>query len=309
MRYVESRGENMRNAIEVYGLTKYYGEKRILSNITFKIKQGEICGLIGENGAGKTTLMKILIGSTNYSEGIIKINGRDISSYKIGNIGCIIEEPKLYTSLTAYENMKLYCKLIGITDYSIIIELLAMVDLSDEVNTKVVKYSLGMKQRLAIAISLIGDPKILIWDEPINGLDPIGIRKIRNLILEINREKNVTFLISSHILDELDKVASKYIFINEGMVIKELSTDSMLAKKYLKIIVDQTDKTISLLQSLVDKEKIDIDAKTCEIKIPRFEDDIFLINNLLQENQISLIDLSFENEDLEKTYISILEDK
>lgn len=205
--------------VDIFQVTKRYKNSQVLTDVTFSIAKGEICGLVGENGAGKTTLLRILSGLISQTSGNIK----GMSTKKIGSI---IETPALYPNLTGYENLTYIKKLMGINrDVN---EVLKLVDLNQVDRQKKVKdYSLGMRQRLAIAIAIMDNPELLILDEPVNGLDPKGIKELRDLILNLKNQLNITILISSHILSELSMVADKYIIMKKGKVIKEISTDEL----------------------------------------------------------------------------------
>ncbi|MDO5383092.1 MAG: ABC transporter ATP-binding protein [Eubacteriales bacterium] len=210
----------MEYIIEVENLTKKFGHRTVLNNINMHIRPGEIYGFIGRNGAGKTTAMRIILGLTPMNSGRIRLFGGDNLASARRCIGSLIEAPGIYNNCTAYENMKRFSIIYGGSDADIR-NLLSMVGLGNTGNKKAGQFSLGMKQRLGIALSLLGGPSILILDEPINGLDPAGIKEIRDIILNINRQFGVTFLISSHLLDELSKVVTTYGIINNGVMIEE----------------------------------------------------------------------------------------
>ena len=215
----------MTYAIEVDGLSKSIDGNLILNNITMNIKKGEIYGFLGANGAGKTSLMNVLYRIMKPTSGTVVMLGENIKdggSPVFSRIGSIIEMPVFYENFDAYKNLELHCRYMG-SGYERIEETLSLLGLRD-VGKKVVKnFSLGMKQRLAIARAILTQPEILILDEPINGLDPQGIIEIRELLLHINREFHTTILISSHILDELSKIANTIGVIDKGSMIAEIS--------------------------------------------------------------------------------------
>lgn len=221
----------MENVIITKGLTKKYGRKTIIENIDLTIKKGEIYGLIGRNGAGKTTLMRVLLGMTDMTSGeIILFEDNNIKRGRL-KTGSLIETPAFYEKMTAFENLKTKAKLIGLTNQNEKIdEALKTVGLYDVRNEKSMNFSLGMKQRLGIAMALLGNPELLILDEPINGLDPIAIADVRNALKRVNEEKGVTILISSHILGEMEKIATKYGFIVDSKLISELSSQEVEEK-------------------------------------------------------------------------------
>lgn len=230
------------NVFETSHLCKSYGKKVILDDVNLTVREGEIYGLVGRNGAGKTTLIRILLGLAKVDKGEVKINGSqssDALAYERRKIGSIIDSPALLTHLTALDNMKAAAYALGIYDENILKELLHKVGLDAENSSKVKNYSLGMKQRLAIAIALIGNPSILILDEPVNGLDPTGIFEVRELLQQLNREDKVTILISSHILSELAKLANSYGVIEGGKLVKEMRGSDLeeLCRPYIKVVV------------------------------------------------------------------------
>ena len=221
----------MEYILETHNLEKRYKEFKVLNKLNINIPKGAIYGLIGKNGAGKTTLIRLICGLQSPTAGTFSIYGISNHNKKIiearKRIGAIIETPSLYYDMTAEENLKEQYKIIGLPLYDRLKELLELVGLSKTEKKKVKNFSPGMKQRLGIAIALVGNPDFLILDEPINGLDPKGIIEIRELILKLNKEKGITFLISSHYLDELSKIATYYGFIDNGKIIKEISSKEL----------------------------------------------------------------------------------
>lgn len=208
--------------VKTTNLTKVYKETVAVSNLNMTINKGEIYGFIGENGAGKSTVIKLLTNIVNPTSGSYQIN----IDKRIGNIAAIVENPAIHNSLNALNNMIFQAKMLGLKkSVEELKELLIQVGLEDVIHLKkrAKNFSLGMKQRLSIALALISEPEFILLDEPMNGLDPLGIRKMRDLIIFLNKERNITFLISSHILTELDKVATRYGFISKGKLIKEIT--------------------------------------------------------------------------------------
>ena len=264
----------MEYILETYDLEKKYQNFKALSNLSIHVEKGSIYGLIGKNGAGKTTLMRLICGLQKPSNGSYKICGISNENKKIiemrKRMGAIIENSSAYLDMTAEENLKEQYKLIGLPfNLDKLNEILTLVGLDKVGKKKVKKFSLGMKQRLGIAIALIGNPNFLILDEPINGLDPEGIIEIRKLILKLNKEKGITFLISSHYLDELSKIATHYGFLNNGQIIQEITSDSLKekCKKRLEINVNDTKECIKYLEEnnisyeVVSQELINIYSK------------------------------------------------
>lgn len=264
--------------LKIDRLCKKYGKKYVLSNITANINKGKIYGIVGENGAGKTTLMRIILKLIYQTSGTISLS-------KETNIGGLVEAPALYHSLSAYENLKYYAQVLSIDDKERRIEeILSCVGLSDvEKNKKVKDYSLGMKQRLAIALTILDKPNILVLDEPTNGLDPVGVRDIRNLILKLRTEYDMTILISSHILRELDSVADCYLIMNKGKLITQLSNDDLLQNKIV-IQVSDIKLAYSILNDRVDS--VEIVNKNIEIKDETITvDDVI---SILREKKIKI---------------------
>lgn len=210
-------------------LSKRYKDFTALARVNMTVYGGDIYGLIGRNGAGKTTIMKIVTGLTKKSDGEFEIfskSGNSAQNEK-RRIGCLIENPAFFGSLTAYQNLKYYALQKGIADSKQIDEALALVGLSEVKNKKFRKFSLGMKQRLGIAFAVMDNPDLIILDEPINGLDPIGISELRDTFKKLNRERGVTLIISSHILSELYMVANRFLFIEKGRVLKEITKEEL----------------------------------------------------------------------------------
>lgn len=213
-------------------LTKAYKEELALDSLTLHVKKGEIYGFIGRNGAGKTTCMKILCGLAAPTSGEISLFGKTGSEVRQvqERIGNLIEAPGLFPDMTARENLMCKYLAMGIHKKGYIEEILELVGLADTKKKKVKNFSLGMKQRLGIAMALLGEPDILLLDEPINGLDPQGIAEVRDLLKKLNKEKNITIMISSHILEELFKLADTFGIIQKGKLIQELSREQLEEK-------------------------------------------------------------------------------
>lgn len=234
---------------ESNNLSKKYKNCIALDQVSFSIYQGEVFGLIGENGAGKTTLMKIIGGSIKKTDGEISILG--VSGSYIQNarkrMGVLIESPAYYDDMTGYENMEFIRLAKDIKNKSVIGEILKIVGLYDDRYRKVSEYSLGMRQRLGIGMALMGEPQFLILDEPINGLDPNGIVDMRNLIIQLNREKGITFLVSSHILAELNQVSTRYGILHKGKLIAQHTAKELQEKCKKKAIVVHGDNTRNIL--------------------------------------------------------------
>ena len=218
--------------VRTQGLTKQYGHHRAVSRISMHVRKGAVYGLIGRNGAGKTTFLKMLAGLAAPSSGEIEIfglRGKELADVR-SRIGCLIEAPGIYGNLSAYDNLDLKCRFFGTHKKGYIEEILKIVGLSDTGKKKTKHFSLGMKQRLGIGLALVGEPDLLLLDEPINGLDPQGIVEIRDTILKLNKEKNMTIVISSHILEELSKIATDYGIIHHGELIEEITREELMER-------------------------------------------------------------------------------
>ena len=207
-------------------LTKIYGKKRAADDISLHIKKGDVYGLIGRNGAGKTTILKMICGLSNPTSGTVTFNGKTGSalSREMNKIGSLIETPGLFPKMSAYQNIKIKCILCGKDDDAYIKSLLKQVGLEKVGKKPAQSFSLGMKQRLGIALALVGDPEFIVLDEPINGLDPQGIAEMREIIHRLSKEQGMTVIVSSHILDELAKVADAFGIINDGKLIDEFTS-------------------------------------------------------------------------------------
>ena len=241
----------MEYVLETFNIEKKYGSFKVLNNLNMHIPKGAIYGLIGKNGAGKTTLIRLLCGLQKPTSGSYSIYGVFNNDRNIVNvrkrIGAIIETPSICLDMSAEDNLKEQYKVVGLPNYDKLSEILNLVGLADTGKKTAKHFSLGMKQRLGLAIALVGRPDFLILDEPINGLDPEGIIEIRELILRLNREYGITFLISSHYLDELSKVATFYGFINKNMIVKEISRDELELNLRKRIQVDVSDINLCTL--------------------------------------------------------------
>lgn len=214
--------------LEVKEISKYYNEEKVLDDINLSMNKGEIYGLMGRNGAGKTTLMKIVTGLTNQSGGTVSCMG-NVENIDFSKIGLLIEYPALFEDFTAYDNLKMKCICANISNIDEHIkELLKSVNLLGVENKKVKKFSLGMKQRLGIALALVGNPTLLVLDEPINGLDPQGIVEVRNILQNL-AEQGISIIISSHILDELYKLATNFSIIEQGKLVCQITKDELTA--------------------------------------------------------------------------------
>ena len=242
----------MKDLIVTQNLTKMYGDKAAVSSMDMHVKQGDIYGFIGRNGSGKSTTLKMLCGLAFPTQGSIRVFGQSLSQESVRKrIGVLIESPGLEPGRSAYENMYLKASLMGIVDPDKEIrELLTLTGLNPDNKKLVKRYSMGVKQRLGIAMALLGGPDLLILDEPINGLDPEGMNQLRSLLVDLNQKKGVTILVSSHILGELSKMATRYGIIKDGCLVKEISKEELSAecKDYLYLKTSDSKMAAVLLE-------------------------------------------------------------
>lgn len=294
----------MNFVLETNCLRKKYKHHEALKGVYMHVPKDSVYGLIGRNGAGKTTLMRLLTGVQRESGGSYSLFGVDKNSPEIKKerrrIGAMIESPSIFLDLSAEENLKMQYRILGLPSFSSIPEILDLVGLSDTGKKKVSSFSFGMKERLGIAMALAGHPDILILDEPINGLDPEAIVEMRELIIRLNREMHMTIIVSSHILDELSKVATYYGFLDDGVMVKEISAEEMAkeCRKAMRIKVESIEKAALALSlsgweySVVDDDTLDVYG---EIKIKDVVDCL---------KDAGIIDVDKRNENLEGCFIS-----
>lgn len=293
--------------LETSGLSKTFGRKKVIDNVDIKIKKGDIYGFIGRNGAGKSTVIKLISNIIKPSEGVINFSSDDNGEPNLRNkLGVIIENPAYYPYMSARDNIKVQAIMKNIEDMNVIDEILQMVGLSDAGNKKVKNFSLGMKQRLAIAIALVGEPEFLILDEPTNGLDPMGIKELRNLILKLNKDQGITFFISSHILGELAKVCTSYGIISDGKLVSQITSDELNEKirSFIELKVNDIDKSLELIKS--NFEISDIEVSDGFIKIYEKLDEMMNISSLLEENDIIVSSVSKKQGDSEDYLIDLM---
>lgn len=282
-------------------LSKHYGMKKSLDDVSITINKGEIYGLIGKNGAGKTTFMKTCLGMVKATSGTIQFfDSDDINNLR--KVGALIENPSIIGGMSARKNLEIFSKLYGGTKEEID-HILEVVGLANVGKRKAKKFSLGMRQRLGIAIAMLGNPKFLILDEPINGLDPAGIKEVRDLILKLNKEEGVTFLVSSHLLDELGKIATKYGFIDNGRLIEEITAEELKEDCEKKMIIGtkSNQQAYSVLSQFVEEK--DIRLTESEIVIVNHDGDISKYNKILVDNGIEVNKLYNKSQSLEDYFI------
>ncbi len=298
----------MEYVLETKGLSKRYRSFKALDGVDMRVPKGSIYGFVGRNGAGKTTLIRVICGLQKPTSGGYSIYGIDGESAGISKsrrrMGAVVESPSIYLDMSAYGNIKQQYRILGLPSYDGIDDLLRLVGLEHTGKKRARNFSLGMKQRLGIAVALAGDPDFLVLDEPINGLDPEGIVEIRELILKLNRERNITVLISSHILDELSKLATCYGFIDHGRVVKEITSKELenACRKAMRATVSDTGALCRALDKLGAEYSVVSDS----------EADVYThisvtaLTGALSEEGCELISLNERTESLESYYIKLV---
>jgi ABC-2 type transport system ATP-binding protein len=296
--------------LRTYNLSKKYRHAVALDNINVSIKQGDIYGFIGQNGAGKSTMLRIVTGLSFPSNGSIELFGQDnktVLTESQKRMGAIIESPALFPNMTADENLEVHRLQKGIPGKDCIKKTLALVGLSETGKKKTKNFSLGMKQRLGLAIALLSDPELLILDEPTNGLDPIGIMELRDLIKKLNAEKGLTILISSHILSELHQLASRYGIIHHGRLLEEISAKELDEKlrQHLRIKVDQPTKAATVLESALSTTDFEV-LPDGTIKLYDYLDDVRQVSLALTKKDLVIEHLSQNGDSLESYFSRLI---
>lgn len=293
--------------VSTRSLTKQYGQQNAVDHVDVHIKKGDIYGFIGRNGAGKTTFLKMICGLAKPTSGDMEVfdcKGDELSKVR-ARIGCLIENPGLYGNMSAADNLKLKCCLMGIKKEGYIESLLELVGLSNAGNKMTKKFSLGMKQRLGIALALAGDPDLLVLDEPINGLDPQGIVQMRDTLMRLNEERNMTILISSHILDELSKIATRYGIIHHGALLQELTGEELSNRchEHIALHVQESSRAVPIFDSYGIKNYRVVDQEHIHI----FErlDESAQLNRELNRAGILVKEVFVANEDLEEYFLKL----
>ncbi|MDZ5253464.1 ATP-binding cassette domain-containing protein [Clostridium sp. LIBA-8841] len=300
----------MENIISVRNLNKRYGKKIVLDNLNMNLKKGDIYGLVGKNGAGKTTLIRMILSLANIDSGEIELFGKIDEKEKLlehKKIGNIIETPAFYSFFTAKQNLEYYRIQRGIVGEKSIDEVLEMVGLGDVGNKKFKKFSLGMKQRLGLALALLGEPELLILDEPTNGMDPMGIREVREVLLKLNKLNGVTILVSSHILGELSQLANCYGFLKDGKIVEEISEEELNEKcrHHLLIKVDDCKRASIILEQALKNNSYEI-LPDGFIKVYRELDNPQRINRALVEGGVDVYSLERVGVNLEDYFINLI---
>ena len=292
--------------LQTHDLRKVYGKQAAVDGIDLKVERGAIYGLIGKTGAGKTTTLKMIGGLSAPTSGSFSLfgkSGAQLAEVR-GRVSCLIEDPGLFGNLTAYENLKAKCLCYGIKGDDYIKKMLELVGLGEVGRKKAKHFSLGMRQRLGIALAMVGEPDLLVLDEPINGLDPEGIVEIRDVLTRVSKEKGITILISSHILEELSKVATHYGIMSKGRLVEQLTAEELADRCSLRIeaVVDRPELASTVLDGMgisnykvVDKETIYISERL---------GDVGYINRELNKAGLLVSKIAVNNESLESYFLN-----
>lgn len=297
--------------LRTHQLTKKYKHDFALKNINVSIKKGDIYGFIGQNGAGKSTMLRLITGLAFPTSGTIELFGnsqhpnRLIEAQK--RMGAVIEHPALYPNMTAYENLEVHRLQKGIPGKECIEQTLELVGLNDTKKKKVKNFSLGMKQRLGLGIALLSDPEFLILDEPTNGLDPMGIVELRELIKKLNHERGLTVLVSSHILSELDLLATRYGIIHKGMLLEQLTAKQLVEKcrQYLRIKADHPPAAAAILENDLSTNDFEV-MPDGTIKLYSHLDQVRHVSRTLTNNGLVLEHLSLNGDSLESYFSKLI---
>ncbi len=298
----------MEYVLKTKDLCKHYRHFKALNGLTMNVPKGSIYGFVGRNGAGKTTLIRLICGLQHPTSGSFEIYGASDTSKDIlkarRRMGAVVETPSIYLDMTAEQNLKQQYMILGLPDHSGIADILKLVGLENTGGKKAKNFSLGMRQRLGIAVALCGSPDFLVLDEPINGLDPQGIIEIRELILKLNREEQITVLISSHILDELGRLATHYGFIDSGRIVKEMSAEELeqACRKCMRVTVTDTTSLATVLDGMGMEYKV-LDGRTADIFA---KPNITQLTLALAERKCELMSVNERDESLESYFISLV---
>ena len=291
--------------IQTIGLSKRYKDRWAVDHLDLRVDQGDIYGFIGQNGAGKSTTLKLLCGLARPTQGEALIFGKPIrDSVARRRVGTLIEQPGLYPDLSGRENLRLYAALLGLDSPERQVDgILETVGLTPGEKKPVKHYSMGMKQRLGVGLALLGGPDLLLLDEPINGLDPEGIREMRELLLRLNRERGLTILISSHILGELSKIATRYGIIQEGRMVEQISAGELQQKctDYLHLRPDQPQKAAALLERELHLSRWEMRPEG-EIRIYEAAD-ARAVGQILTQAGIAVEEMGLHRQDLESYFL------
>ena len=299
--------------LQTNGIEKKYKTQFAVKDVNMQIEQGDIYGFVGENGAGKTTIIRMITGLAEPTKGTFTLFGVENTDTKKmaevrRRISAVVETPSIAMNMTAYDNLRMQAKLLGLTDLNYIDEVLELTGLGEVRNSKkkVKNFSLGMRQRLGLAIALLGHPDFIILDEPMNGLAPKGIVEIRELILRLNQENHITFLISSHILEELSRMATKYGFLHKGQLIKQLTKEELEehCRKCLQLELDSVEKMAQTLENTLQIHNF----KVLDGNVVRIYDDVDVtkVVQAVGEAGIKILQINTRNESIEEFYLNLM---
>lgn len=295
--------------LSVDKLSKTIGKRKVVDNVSFHIDQGEIFGFLGPNGAGKTTTIRMLVGLIRPTSGQIRIGGYDLQSQylqAIRQVGCIVENPECYPYLTGRENLELFTRMVDTIPTERIDEVIEFVELDQRIDDPVKTYSLGMKQRLGIAQALLGNPQLLILDEPTNGLDPAGIRELRSFIRKLADEKGISVFISSHILHEIQLLCDRVAIIHEGRVLTTERVKQLVNRPtFVEWHLDPIEKGKDVFEQLSYISHLDIQADQGKVLVQMPPDKIAVTNQHLVENQIQIMRIHPHQMTLEDIFLQI----
>ncbi|HGG0416509.1 TPA: ABC transporter ATP-binding protein [Clostridium sporogenes] len=299
----------MENILQTYNLTRKYGTTSVVDNINMNIKKGEIYGFLGRNGAGKTTTLRMIMGLISPTKGGYELFGKKMGDREVfGRIGAIIETPGFYPNLTARENLDIHRRLMGIPNKEYVDEVLETVGFTnyDIKKKKVKKYSLGMKQRLGVARALLHKPELLILDEPTNGLDPVGIKEMRETLLDLNKKKEITILVSSHILGEIQQLATKIGIIHNGKLLEEIDYKSFEKKNrhYINLRVNNDKKAVTILEKSMNIKDYEV-TEPNKIRIYEMLDKSNDVAKKMISEGIDVYEVNVMNDTLEDYFVRL----
>ncbi|MBL4937083.1 ABC transporter ATP-binding protein [Clostridium sp. YIM B02515] len=298
----------MNNVLELNDVHKSFGKIEIIKGISFEVKEGEVYGFLGPNGSGKTTTIRMIVGLIKPNSGNIRINGYDVQKQfvkAVSSVGCIVENPDMYLDFTGRENLNIFAKLYGNVDSKRIDEVVEIIGLKDRIDDKVKKYSLGMKQRLGLGQALLPKPKLLILDEPTNGLDPLGIIDFRNIVKNLAKECNTAVFVSSHILSEIEQLCDKVAFIDNGLIKSIEKINGLSSNSTEKIIlkIHEIEKAKQLLGEVSFVKKVE--EKEGSLIITADKDCYSMLITILSAKGIQILDINRIHQNLEDRFMEI----
>ena len=298
----------MEPILELKNVTKIKNNKTLVDNLTFSVNKGEVFGFLGPNGAGKTTTIKMITGLYNITEGEIFIDGKNVKKdfeNALSSVGAIIENPEMYSYMSGMDNLLFYSKMHKKIPKERIDEIVRLVKLENRINDKVKKYSLGMRQRLGLAQALLHNPKLIILDEPTNGLDPLGIKELRETLRELCKEQNVSVLVSSHLLSEMEMLCDRFLIIDNGQFVNiksmsEIENVSNNTNLY-KVEVDKVEEAFRIINNDFENSFKEND----HIKLECSKNDMSTLISKLVKNNISIYEASIQTKTLEDEFMSL----